>query len=94
MPLTNWADWRGAEPLGQFDGLVDGHAVGRFGIQNFVGPQPQHVAIGGRHAVQAPIVGRLRQQLVEFRPIAAHAGHQRPGRTRSARRPQAVLGRN
>jgi hypothetical protein len=69
----------GPEPLGQLDRLVDGHSAGRFGVQDFKGPHPQHVAVGGGHPLQAPVVGRAGQQGIELRPIAADARDQRPG---------------
>ncbi len=69
----------GAEALGQFYGLVDGDTRGRVGVQQLVGPQPEHVAIGGRHPLEAPMGGNLLDQGVQLRPLPPHAGDQLAG---------------
>ena len=48
-------------------------------MEDFVGPQAEHVAIGGGHAVQAPVGGGLLDPLVQLLAVLAHAGHQFAG---------------
>ena len=71
---------RHRQAFGQFDRFVDRDAIGRFGIQDFIGPETEHVAVRRRHPLEAPVIGRLRQQRIEFASIPPDAGHERAGK--------------
>ena len=73
--------------LGQFDRLVDGHASG-FRYAAFRRPQAQNVSVGGSHPLEAPILGRLFDELIHFLAMSAHAGT-RPA-TKSTNSPTAI----
>ena len=61
-------------------------------MQQFVGPQPQHVAIGGRHPLQAPIGGNLLPAGASNScPIPPHAGDQLAGESDQVVGPQAAV---
>ena len=79
MPLTNWADWAVPKRLASSTAslIATRSGVSAYRISN--APETQHVAIGGGHPLQAPVVGRPGQQRVQLAAIAAHAGHQRTG---------------
>src|SRR5687768_2877484 len=57
----------GPELLGDLDGLVDGDLAGHARLEEqLVDGQPQDVAIDDGHAVQVPVLGALRDALVDL----------------------------
>jgi hypothetical protein len=70
----------GSKAPRQFNRFINRHALWRIRPQEFKGTQPQDVAIGSRHALQAPIRGTLGQQPIELVPVSADAGHERLGK--------------
>ena len=83
-----------AVAFGQLDGLVDRHAIGRVGVADFVGPQAEQVAVGGGHAVDRPVDGLVREQLVELCLSCALRRARVVWRTRARLRPARCAARN
>jgi len=79
----------GGKLFGQLDGFVDHHFRRRLGgVAQFIGAQPQDVAVNRRHAVQAPVPGMLAEQAVErrrfgdgtFKDVSGEAGLRKDGK--------------
>ena len=68
-----------AKSPSQIDGFIDRRPSGNVGKQDFVGAQPQHVAVRDGHPPQAPVLRTVGQQLVDFLAMAADTGQQRGG---------------
>jgi len=75
-PVDELRGLRGAEAFGKFDSLVDRHAIGCIGVEDFVGAEPDHVAVGGRDPLQAPVGGRLFDQGIYFLRVPTYPGNQ------------------
>ena len=67
---------------------------GRVGVEHLEGAEPQHVAVGGGHPLQAPVVGRLAEQRRRVRPDCGARRRPASGRTRSVRAPRSRRCRN
>jgi hypothetical protein len=65
------------ELLGDLDRFVDGdlrrHVIGP---QELVDRQPENVAIDHGHAVEIPVLGKLRDDLVDLRLVRLGAAHE------------------
>ena len=67
----------GAVPLGQLERLVDGDLGRDLGAEeHLVGAQPEDVAVDGGHAVEPPVLGHLRDHLVDLGLVLPDAGDQ------------------
>ena len=73
IPLTNWADWAPPKRLASSTASSIATLTGRFGKVDLVGAQPQQVAVGGGHPLEAPVVGRGGDLLVQLGPVRPHA---------------------
>ena len=90
-PVHELGRMRAAEALGELDGFVDGGAVGRIGIEDFVRAEAEHVAVGGGHAGDAPVIRDGRELRIDFALIAANAENQRHAEFFEVRRVQSAV---
>ena len=70
IPLTNCADWAPPKRLANSTASSITTLAGRVGKVDLVGAQPQEVAIGGGHPLDAPVLGRGGDLLVQLGAIA------------------------
>jgi len=81
-----------AEPLGDLDGFVDRHARGHVApAEKLVGRDAQDVAIDVRESLHAPVVGALRDQLVDAGALVEHPADEILTERPSVRRRIALL---
>lgn len=80
-----------AEALGKFDGFVDRGAVGRVGIEDFVGAEAEDVAVSRGHAGDGPVVGDFGELGIEFTLVAADAEDERQAKLFELRCAEATL---
>src|SRR5262245_7526741 len=70
----------GTELLGDLDGLVDRDLRRHVGIpQELVDREPQDVAVDDRHALDVPVLGELREGVVDLGLIRLRAPDERLG---------------
>src|SRR5262249_57862369 len=70
----------GGVPLGQLERLVEGDPRRYLGaVEHLVSPQPQDVAVDGRHAIEPPVLGDLGDHGIDPRLVLLDPGDQSLG---------------